>query len=96
MAAKGSPCGHRRQAVPLPRGVRCYAIAGSCASGAGAVGWLIGDGLVPVESALGRHRDPALALAIPDRHHWIARGAGHFDLLSRPDVYARLRTWFAR
>lgn len=86
---------HRR-AVPLPRGVRCYAIAGSHASGGGAVGWLLGDGLVLVESALGRHRDPARALAIPDGHRWIAHGAGHFDLLSRPDVCARLRAWFAR
>jgi hypothetical protein len=85
----------RRRAVPLPRGVRCYAIAGARASGAGALGWLLGDGLVPVESALGRHRDPARALAIPDDHRWVARGAAHLDLLSRADVYARLRTWFA-
>lgn len=85
----------RRRPVPLPRGVRCYAIAASRASGGGAFGRLLGDGLLTVDSALGRHREPALALAIPDDHRWVARGANHFDLLSRPDVYARLRTWFA-
>jgi hypothetical protein len=81
----------RRTVVPLPDGVRCYAIAGS----RGRVGAILGDGLVSVESALGRHRDPALALGIPDGHRWIARGAGHLDLLGRPDVYDRLWTWFA-
>jgi hypothetical protein len=83
----------RRTAVPLPRDVRCYAIAASRSSGG--VGRLLGDGLVPVESALGHHRIPALALGIPDDHQWIARGAGHLGLLSRRDVYDRLRTWFA-
>jgi hypothetical protein len=81
----------RRTFVPLPRGVRCYAIAGL----RGSVGAILGDGLVSVESALGLHRDPALALGIPDAHRWIARGVGHLELLGRPDVYDRLRTWFA-
>ncbi len=78
-----------RTVVPLPRGVRCHAIAGSLPR----VGSVVGDGLVPVESALGRHADPALALSIPDDHRWIAAGAGHRELLSRLDVYERLRTW---
>ncbi len=80
-----------RTVVPLPRGVQCHAIAGFLSR----VGSVVGDGLVPVESALGRHGNPALALPIPDDHQWIASGAGHRDLLSRLDVYDRLRTWLA-
>ena len=87
--------GHRRDArtpLPLPAGVQCYAIAGS----RGASGrTLPGDGLVPVDSALGRHRDPDLALAFPKSHQWVAAGAAHLDLLDRADVYRKLRTWLS-
>ena len=57
-------------------------------------GALVGDGLVPVASALGRHRDPAKALPIPKSHQWIGHGIGHLELLNRPEVYAQLRAWF--
>ncbi len=85
----------RRRLVPLPPGVRCYAIAAARVSDRGAFGRLLGDGLVTVDSALGRHPDPLFALAIPEERQWVAQGADHFALLSRQDVYARLRTWFA-
>ncbi|HEX7566081.1 MAG TPA: hypothetical protein VF396_22960, partial [Bradyrhizobium sp.] len=55
-------------------------------------GW-VGDGLVPLASALGMHMDPALALAFPPEHRWTAYGAGHLDLLERVDVYERIRAW---
>jgi hypothetical protein len=77
----------------LPDGVLCYAIAATTAKAARAR--LPGDGLVPVDSALGRHTRKDLTLAFPEAHTWIAFGAGHLDLLSRPEVYAKLRTWFA-
>jgi hypothetical protein len=51
------------------------------------------DGLVPVDSALGRHPDAARALHFPASRTWIAYGTGHLDLLDRPDVYARIRGW---
>ncbi len=81
----------RRHPVPLPRGVRCLAVAASGSKGPG--GPLRGDGLVPVDSALGRHRDPARNLDLPPSGRFIAWGAGHLDLLDRPDVYAHLREW---
>src|SRR6266542_3337844 len=81
----------RRRLVPLPPGVRCYAIAAARVSDRGAFGRLLGDGLVTVDSALGRHPDPLFALAIPEERQWVAQGADHFALLSRQDVYARLR-----
>jgi hypothetical protein len=54
-----------------------------------------GDGLVPVDSALGRHRDPRLALAFPPDRQAIAWNCGHLDLLSSPAVCAQMRAWFA-
>ena len=56
-----------------------------------AVGEGVGDGLVPVASALGDHPDPAFDLALPAERRWLGRGMHHFDLLDRPDVYAALR-----
>jgi hypothetical protein len=83
----------RRRPVPLPRGVKCFAIAASTAKGPDAPSR--GDGLVPVDSALGRHADPALTLAFPESRRWIAYGTDHFGLLDRPEVYQRIRAWLA-
>jgi pimeloyl-ACP methyl ester carboxylesterase len=73
--------------VPLPDGVRCFAIAGCVARG----GAILGDGLVPVRSALGQDRDPARALAFAESRRWVARGVGHVGLLGDPGVYAFIR-----
>ena len=86
--------GDRRRFVPLPEGVRCYAIAATTARDAAAAGTsLPGDGLVPVASALGEHVKPELALHIPKSRQWIARGCGHLDLLGSTAVYRRIRRW---
>jgi hypothetical protein len=74
--------------------VACYAIAGTTATERRRR--LPGDGLVSVDSALGRHRDPERTLAFPEEHQWIGIGMGHLELLSRPEVYATLRGWLAR
>ena len=83
-----------RRPAPLPNGVACHAVAGTLGAHASSLkSRALGDGLVPVESALGRHRDPRFTLAFPGAHQWIAEGASHLDLLSRSDVYERLRSW---
>ncbi len=83
-----------RRPVPLPKSVACYAIAATTAASPGAVkDLLIGDGLVPVASALGRHKDPARALKFPRDRQWIACEMGHLDLLSRREVYERMAAW---
>ncbi|GAB4212532.1 MAG: permease [Roseiflexaceae bacterium] len=85
----------RRHPVPLPAGVACYAIAATTATNPGDLrDQLLGDGLVPLDSALGHHTNPARALAFSGR--WVGRGMGHLDLLHRPDVYAQIRDWLAR
>jgi len=80
-----------RAAVPLPHGVACYTVAGTIGDGR-ADEWL-GDGLVPLTSALGRHAKPTRDLHIPLSHQWIARGVNHLDLLGSEAVYQRLRHW---
>jgi hypothetical protein len=86
--------GDRRRFVPLPDGVRCFAIgATTAASTLRGHRRLPGDGLVPLASALGHHDDPALDLAIPKARRWIAHDCVHLALLGRPDVYTRIRRW---
>jgi pimeloyl-ACP methyl ester carboxylesterase len=88
--------GDIRQAVPLPKGVQCFAMAASMGSQAGGLSdQLLGDGLVPVHSALGKHKEPGRALPIPEDHHWVGRAMNHFDLLSRGDVYEQMRLWLS-
>jgi hypothetical protein len=84
----------RRRPVPLPRGVKCFAVAASTARGPDAPPR--GDGLVPVDSALGRHAEPARTLRFPASRRWIAYRTNHFGLLDDPQVYARLRGWLGR
>jgi len=88
--------GDTRQAVPLPKGVQCFAIAASMGSQAGGLhDRILGDGLVPVQSALGHHKEPGRALSIPEDHQWVGRAMTHFDLLSRRDVYEQMRLWLS-
>lgn len=81
-----------RTHLPLPDGVRCYAIGATID---GLRGRLLGDGLVPLDSALGRHKASARCLAFPKNRQWVARGVSHLGLLDSPAVYARLRKWLA-
>ena len=88
--------GDQRQPVPLPRGVRVYAMAATTGAIPGDLNdQLFGDGLVPVSSALGRHPDARLALALPEDRQWVGYTMNHLDLLDRPEVYAQLRRWLS-
>ena len=85
-----------RRPVPLPAGVECYAIAAVAGENPEAIGQrLLGDGLVPLGSALGRHRDRHYALAFPKSHQWIGRGMKHLELQTRPEVYERIKDWLS-
>jgi pimeloyl-ACP methyl ester carboxylesterase len=86
-----------RRPVPLPEGVACYAIAATTAGSPGGLkDRLVGDGLVPVASALGRHKNSARDLNFPAGRRWIACETGHLDLLGRRDVYERIAGWLDR
>jgi len=80
--------------VPLPAGVKCYAAAAARAAKRSLLGdRLIGDGLVPLDSALGRHSDSARMLDIPENHCWVGYGMGHRELLDHPEAYCQLSAW---
>ena len=88
--------GDRRRPLPLPAGVRCYALAATTGARPGdGRDRLMGDGLVPLASALGRHRDPRRTLAFSPERQWVGPRMGHLDLLEHPEVYAQLRRWLA-
>lgn len=71
--------------VPLPAGVACYAAAAQLDAGPH-----IGDGLVPLASALGRHDDPNRRLRFDGT--WTGR-MGHNTLLTSDEVRAVVRAW---
>ena len=85
-----------RHSVPWPRGVKCYAMAASVAKrSSNTEQQLPGDGLVPVDSALGLDAHSDGKPGIPKLRQWIGYGMHHLDLLDRPDVYAQIRQWLA-
>lgn len=84
----------RPRHLPLPARVRCYAAAAIIGQQSGDLkARLLGDGIVPLDSALGRHADPARALAFARSRQWVGHGMNHLELLNRAEVYAQLRQW---
>lgn len=86
--------GDRRRPIPLPEGVPCFTIAATKAAAANTLhDSLVGDGLVPVTSALGEHAEPARRLAFDPDRQWIGKGMNHFDLLSSLEVSDQIVRW---
>lgn len=80
--------------APLPAQPRCHAVAASLGPQVGdAKGRLLGDGLVPLASALGRHRQRSRSLAFEADRQVQLQGLGHMDLLSSPAVSEVLLRW---
>jgi pimeloyl-ACP methyl ester carboxylesterase len=85
-----------RTPVPLPAGIECFAIAATKGeSDSDLAASLVGDGLVPLASALGKHRKPAFALRFDEARQWVAQGTNHLQLQTSPAVYERLRGWLS-
>jgi len=93
--AKAFAHGHdTRSPVPLPAGVACHAMAASLGEQTGDLkDALLGDGLVPMASALGQHQQARRQLAFDADKQWTGLAMGHLDLLDRPEVYAQLKRW---
>jgi hypothetical protein len=86
-----------RRVVPLPEGVACYAVAATTTHRRGVLGdRLVGDGLVPVDSALGRHVDPGLSLRFPGAARHVETGTSHVGLLRSPGVARQVVGWLGR
>jgi len=90
----GSITDETQDFVPLPVDIKCYAIAATLAKRSTRIHErLIGDGLVPIDSALGRNRDPSRSLDIPESRQWLGFETGHIEMLGKPEVYQQLRDW---
>jgi hypothetical protein len=78
--------------VPLPPGVRCFAVAATIGKREGDMAdrMLAGDGLVPLASALGQHPDPARCLPMESA---VLVQTNHMQLLSSSEVRERLLAW---
>ena len=86
----------RRVALALPAGVACYAVAASTAARRSPlVERLLGDGLVPLPSALGQHPEAGRTLGFAKNHQWIAYRTDHMALQHSPAVLAQLLQWLA-
>ena len=85
-----------RTPLPLPAGVACYAVAATTAAKRSALAdRLLGDGLVPLHSALGQHDDPQRCLAFAKTAQRVAYRMNHMQLLGHPDVTRQLLQWLA-
>ena len=80
--------------MALPRGVQCFAIGVTLSKeGGDPAKSLLGDGLVPLPSALGRQKDGTRDPDFPDSQQWVGYGLNHLDLLDDAGVYEQLRKW---
>lgn len=86
-----------RRPVPLalPQGVYCAALAGTTGQRVGDINdRLLGDGLVPVDSALGIDPQGHRTLALDPDVQWIGTGTHHLDLLSSQPAFEVLKRVF--
>jgi pimeloyl-ACP methyl ester carboxylesterase len=83
-----------RKPLPLPEGVACFTVAATLASKRGLLAdRLTGDGLVPLNSALGQSDDKRHELVFARDSQRIVYSTGHLDLLSSPAVAEQLLAW---
>ncbi len=81
--------------LPLPEGVACFSVAATTAGKRSVLAdRLLGDGLVPLESALGIHKTPSKSLYFPSQRQRIFYKMNHMELLYRPEVAEQLVEWF--
>jgi pimeloyl-ACP methyl ester carboxylesterase len=88
----------QRLITPLPAGVNCFAVAATMAAksanrGGALANRLIGDGLVPLHSALGEHADPRRDLGFAKSEQLICYRMNHMELLSSPLLTQQMQDW---
>ena len=86
-----------REHLPLPNeaeGVACFTVAATLAAKRSLLAdKLIGDGLVPLNSALGVHSDPTRSLVFAKSSQLIVYRTSHMALLGSTEVSEQLLTW---
>ena len=90
----GSVSDGDREFVQIPHSIEYFAIAGVLNKQANALAEnTLGDGLVPLDSALGQSKDENRVLAIGDQNKRVLYDMGHNEMLCHPDVFAQLQKW---
>ena len=83
-----------RTPVPLPDNVACFTVAATLAGKRSHLAdRLLGDGLVPLHSALGQHDEAPRQLHFAPGHQLISYRTGHLQLLSNPAITQQLLQW---
>ena len=83
-----------RSGVPLPSDIDCFTIAATTASKRSLLAErLVGDGLVPLNSALGYHSVDERHLMFAETSQKVFYEMNHNQLLSDPQVTQQLETW---
>jgi pimeloyl-ACP methyl ester carboxylesterase len=86
----------RRQAVPLLEGVEYYFAAATLGRHRhDPLGYLLGDLLVRLDSAVGSHKDDLRRLAINPENCRVFHEKNHFDLLDDKRVHQQIIDWFS-
>ena len=85
-----------RQLVTLPEGVACYTVAASLADRSSTLSKrLLGDGLVPLHSALGHHEETQRKLLFAKESQRIFYKMNHLELLNSPRVTRQIHRWLS-
>jgi pimeloyl-ACP methyl ester carboxylesterase len=86
-----------REQLPLPNetdGIACFTVAATLAAKRSLVAdRLIGDGLVPLNSALGVHSDPARSLVFTKSSQMVVYRTNHMAMLGSAEVGEQLVVW---
>lgn len=83
--------------VPLPKEVACYAIAATLSSkNQNPPLELLGDGLVPIKSALGQAKDSMQDVGFLPQNTMIIDQTNHLALLSSSKVYQQIKIYLSR
>ena len=84
----------KRKILPLPKTVECYTIAATIGKmGDNLKEKTVGDGLVQLNSALGKHKDEAKDLGFKSENSMVLYEANHMDLLNDERVLAQVKRW---
>jgi pimeloyl-ACP methyl ester carboxylesterase len=85
-----------REHLPLPDGVGCFTVAATLAAKRSLLAdRLIGDGLVPLNSALGLHGDATRSLVFARSSQMVVYRTSHMALLHSSEVSEQLLIWLA-
>jgi pimeloyl-ACP methyl ester carboxylesterase len=86
----------RHEHLPLPEGIACFTVAATLATKRSLLAdRLIGDGLVPLNSALGVHSDPKRSLAFAKSSQMVVYRTNHVALLGSAEVGEQLVAWLS-